>query len=412
MKQPEKNSSVFYGTWVLAAIWLVYFFTTTPISYGTSVISTKIVLEYGWNEGIIGLASSMNYLLIVLTSIPGGVLEQKKGYRFTIILGAAVGTLAFLFLSLFYSDPVLYVAMFGAAGICAALCGLTSGPSLINEWYARNKALPMAILMTAGSVGGFLMPLVAQAVSDVSIQACFLLYMGMVGSCILLALFVIRDHPQDVGEIRDGRRWTAAHPVKETASTQTNSRSKTPSECCRSRTFLLFSLQLITSRAIGIGINSYVVLYAIQNGVSPMRAAFLLTVYNIFNCFGRLLSGFSDRLPVSTRSLNLICFFLQAAGAVLLSLVPGFVPFAVSCAIAGFGFGIYCTLWPLLIVSLFGSENFTVLNGTCNTVGCIGSAASPTVVYLIASALGGYSVAFLTLGLLGLLCIITVPAMK
>ncbi len=397
-------------------MWLVYFFMTTPGSYGTSVISTRMVTDYGWNEGLIGLASSTYFACMAVFSTISGMMESRIGYRKTILVGAVVGAAGFVVLLFGYTFVPVYLAVFGLIGACCAMGGLTAGPGLVNTWFGENSIMPMALLMTAGSIGGFIMPMVSQFLAGVSVRLCWIVYGIMCLLSILLALFVIRD--DDGVEKRGAEAATKAvssDGQAESAAADSTSQSSEPDGQKPSKlsyytnfTFWAIVLQQLAIRAAAFGILSYIVLHAVQSEISPIRAALLVTIFNVANFTGRLASGVSDRLHVTPKQLCMGSLFFCGAGCAVIGLSHGFAGYAAGAAIAGFGFGIGCTIKGVLVALCFGSENFAVVNGVLESLSLLGNVLAPILVYQAAMLLGGYSNAYKLLGVFELLCLIPI----
>ncbi|MBQ6663412.1 MAG: MFS transporter, partial [Firmicutes bacterium] len=195
-QDPSNKKTFYYGSVITAVCWLIYFFTTSASSYGTSVVSTKLVLEQGWEEQVIGLSSSMLYTAVAIFSVLAGLIEKKAGCRKAILLGSLVGLIAHGALAFFPLSPYLFVALFFPMGICSAICGMTAGPALITSWFREKRASAMAIFYTAGSIGGFVMPLIARFLSDISVRLCFGVYAVEAALAFLIALVLVRDHPE------------------------------------------------------------------------------------------------------------------------------------------------------------------------------------------------------------------------
>lgn len=395
-----KKGNIYYGVWITAAIWAIYFFTAVPSAYGSSIVSTQVVLKKGWAEGIIGMGSSICYLSIALASIPASILIKKRGIKPTIIVGALIGCISYLGLAILADTPVIYLGLFTGIGICSAMTALVTGPAAINIWYDRNRALPMAIQVSAGSVGGFLMPILVHFCVGVSISLCWIVFLAMSVTALLIGIFVIKNDPKDVGEIPDGREWTKKHPPDKEEKALQAADEPPLARCYRSRQFWMLALQLFGTRAANAGINSYIIIYAIHTGVPEMQAALLITAYNITGLVGRISVGFIDKLHIKKHVMNVFALSLLAAGGGILFLAKSYPMFLAAALCTGFGFGALCALFSLLVAEYFGHGNFSMLNGTFNTLGTLGGFCAPIAVFTVAQAMGGYGNSYLLLGIL------------
>lgn len=400
------KGKTFYGVWILAGIWLIYFLAAPPGSYATSIISTHMVAERGWSESVIGISTSIFYLSMSLVSVPTGILIRQKGIRFTIVAGAVIGIAAYAVTAFGAKVPWMYVSAFGGIGISSAMCAIVTGSTTINTWFDRNKAMPMSILITAGAIGGFLVPILVNKLLTVGTTLCWEVFIGMDVAVILIAIFVLKDKPEDIGEIRDGHAWVSAHPMSRKEKELSREPEPSLRRCYHSIQFYTLSLQTFAARAANAGVTSYVIVYAIQHGISAANAALLITVYNVASLFGRFAVGLFDK-KIGRRYMNAAALGLVGVECIALYFAAGYHSFCAAVAIGGCGFGALCTLFPLLEANYFGKENFALLNGTFNTIGTMGSFVSPMMIFAMAQGMGGYEYSYLFWGIvLAAVCVV------
>lgn len=403
-----KRGKVFYGVWILIGVWLIYLLSSTPGAYGSSVITTRIVHDNGWSEGVIGAVTSIYYLCMSLIALPAGIINKKKGPKLTLYIGSFVGIASYIILAYFAKNPLVYILTFIGVGAISAMGGVLTCPALITQWYERNRALPMSILLTSGSVGGFLMPILVNLMLEVNTTLCWQVFIVMAVAAILINFFLIKNQPEDVGEIKDGYHWIKHHPLKAEEIAQASDQVPALKHCYRSRPFWLLSFQMFAARASHAGITSYIIAYAMQNQISALQGSLLITIYNIASFFGRFSVGLLDR-RMKEGYMNFIALALVAVECLSLFMAIGYGSFLFSVTCGGLGFGALCTLVPLLISGYFNSENFNVLNGTLSMIGTLGSAVSPILIFMVAKLVGGYKYAY---GLLGcVLAVATVTAL-
>ncbi len=401
----KQESKIFYGWRIAVATWMVYFLSTAPCTYGYSVISTKLVLEEGWSEGIIGLASSGNSLVLAIACIPGSILIRKKNVRFTITVGTLVGAFAYSLLWLLPESELSYVLLISLSGLTTSLCGFLVGPALINAWFDRNRTLPMAFVMSAGGVGGFLMPVIARYLASISIKICWILYLSMMILALILGHLYILDDPEKVNEVKDGKEWVKSHPL--TSKDREHARSlevMTLKQCYASPQFWMMSCQTFCIRMIWGSFMSYAMYYAIQKGGTTAFAAALLSAANMSGFTFRCLSGLSGRIPLSKNMMIAVCLLSLGLGNLLMVISPSMTVFMVGAILVGGGYGFLVVYFPLLVTDSFGSSNFVMLNGTFNTINCAGLAVGPIIAFTVAKIFGGYHSSFLLAFALMILC--------
>ena len=402
----KKTHSFFYGWVIVAAVWLIYFFTNDPPCYGTNVISARLVLEHGWSEGVAGLSLSFHYLAIGLAAVPAGFLIQKIGAKRTIFCGALIGIVSYCILRRVESE-VVYELMFFILGISVSACASVACPSLINEWFEKNKSLPMAILMTAGGIGGFLFPILSEKLTSVSISLPWRVYAGMSAAAALIAVFVVKNHPADVGEEKDGagrakEEAAAAGEVKEEAAAEEGGPADVSlGEAARSFPFYSLGLMVFAARGIFSGYVSYCLLYSVENGVALETATAILSFYSAVSLAGRMLAAFIDRLPMPVHVLAAADYGLLALGPLCLIFAKNVPMFVFVAFCIGFGFGLQNTLFPLLVPRHFGNRYFSVIYGAYNMIGSFGATLAPMMVLSLRNATGSYRPGFAVMAAFG-----------
>ena len=403
-RQPKHP--VFYGWEVLLALWLVYFLSTTPAAYGTSILSTQMVLENDMNEAVVGWGTSAFYASSMAFSVPASMIVQKFGFHNTLLGGSVMVLLACLAVALFPVPVPVYVALFLVMGIGGTLSGIVTGPGLVNAWFDQNKSLPMSLLMTAGALGGFAMPVVsAQLAERAGWKAGWWLYAALAAAAAVIALIFIKNSPAEVGEIRDGRAWHQTHDKAGEAQPETDAGGLTITEALRSREFPTISVVLFGVRLLFTGCTSYTVLYAVQRGISPLQAATALSCFHIFGLMGRLAAGLRSRIKLLIHLLVTGCYAGMFAGGLILWQAQGIALFYAAAALIGFFYNCSYTLLALMIPEYFGSKNYSIFFGTLNTICSAGSTAAPLLISLLAGVFGGsYASSFLVVTIVTGLC--------
>lgn len=397
---------IFYGWGVLLALWLVYFLSTTPAAYGTSVLSTQMVLENGMDEAVVGWATSAFYASSMVFSVPASMIVQKFGFHNTLLGGALMILASCLAVGLLPVPVPVYVTLFLVMGIGGTLSGIVTGPGLVNAWFDRNKSLPMSLLMTAGALGGFAMPVLSAQLAQVAgWKAGWLLYAAFAAIASVVAFIFIKNAPAEVGEIRDGRAWHQSHDKEGETVEDTSSDGLTIAEALHKREFPTICVILFGVRLLFTGCTSYMVLYAIQRGVSPLEAAAALSCFHIFGLVGRLSAGLRNRIHLPIHLLCTACYVGMFAGGMVLYQARSITFFFIAAAIIGFFYNCSYTLLALMIPEYFGNKNYSMFFGTLNTIGSAGSTAAPLLVSALAGLFDGqYSGSFLVVTIVTGIC--------
>lgn len=408
MNTNQKRSKLFYGWIITVVAWFVYLCGVSSGAYGTSIITTQIVLTRGWNESVIGLSYSAIGAAGMVGSIIAGMILQKKGCRFTVMLGLAMGLIGYTVLAWIPVPEPVYVMMFCLLGLCSISGGIVPLPYLISSWFDKNRTLPMAVLMTAGAVGGFIYPIVAERITSVSLTGAFKLYGGLVLFVMVLFFLLIKDRPEMIGEIRDGHAWTQNHVTKNATEDKEELAHQTiPLKAVyRTRAFYMLGTCMLGGRASLAAFTSYAAINAISRGMSSKEAALILSIYGITGLAGRILSGVADRILLPRHIMNGINFLVLAAGIFLMAFGRNAFGMYLAATFFGIGYGFHSTYFALMVTDYFGDANYPVLYGMYNSVGSMGTMMAPIIVITIHKLIGSYSIAYVSFGIFLAFCML------
>lgn len=403
---PNRKPLIPYHVRTCVLLFFTYLCITAIPSYGVPVISTHLTVTKGWDESVLSVISVVTTLTYML-SVPMSLAIRKIGNRRVGLIFMSFNVAAFAVLAVTDLPWYLYLCVFPAFGIATAAAMLVT-PGIMNLWFERNKALPMSLVLSAGAVGGFVFPQVAAHTLQVSVRAAWLVFLAIEIFCWLCFFLFVRETPEEVGEIRDGRAWAAAHSVSDTAKSAAQNRCELSlKQCYRSSQFYKLLAQLLGMRALHAGMMSYLIFYGLQRGITSEQAAACLSALSLVGLGGRLFAGSIDRLHLSYRAMNIVSFAGAAGGLFLLSMGTSYPVLLAASGLIGACFGLNFNLFVLLVPKVFGEQNFSVLYGTYNTLAAIGSSLGPVIVYGAAQLFSGYSAAYFCMGVLEALCLLT-----
>lgn len=402
----ENRNGIFYGWINLFAMWLIYFLTAAATAYGTTVLSTRMVLENGMSEEIVGWGTSAYYAAGMIFSVPASVMVQKRGFRFTLVLGSAM-IFGACICNYFFAVPVLvYVMLFAAMGVGGTLSGTVTGPGLVNAWFDKNKSMPMFILMTAGAIGGFVIPMLSECLSNwIGWKTCWMIYGLFAAIGIAAGVLFIKNKPEDIGEVKDGHAWCRNHGMNGRECQDAVEESGiTLQDALKGREFYTISAVLFGVRLLFTGCTSYLILYAIQRGVTPLQAAAALSCFHIFGLLGRMAGGLRNKVSLPIQVLCAICYGGMFVGGIVLFRAQSIGAFFTAAAVIGFFYNCSYTLLALMIPEYFGNKNYSIFFGTLNTIGSAGSTAAPLFISALTACFGGgYQYSFLVVSIIAAL---------
>ena len=111
--KPPPQRTRFYGWTVAATLWLTLLITTGLPYYGASVVIANMAKSIAIDKATIGIAFS---LLTVVWGLSGpftAALLNRKGLRFTVVLGTLVIAIGCALIALLVQNAWTFVVLFG-----------------------------------------------------------------------------------------------------------------------------------------------------------------------------------------------------------------------------------------------------------------------------------------------------------
>jgi MFS family permease len=207
-------TNAFYGWRLLGVFWIVTFINLAFPAYGSSVLNAAMAADLGLDRRTLGLLFS-GYM--VMSGLPGPVVAMsvnRLGVRVTLVIGSLILVLGALLMAFVVSSGIVAGLVFGLLiGSGVATGAALASQSGLARWFVRRRALVIAILYSAGGVGGFVAaPLLNQviAMADGNWRVGWLLIAALSGLAGVLAAIFVRENPTDLGQTPDGVDGAAA----------------------------------------------------------------------------------------------------------------------------------------------------------------------------------------------------------
>lgn len=376
----------FRGPWIIAGCFLTFGVASGFPYYNIAFFFDYFRSDHGWSQQAITLGAP---LAVLLTIWAGPIVVPRWSPRWLIVAGTGLTFLAFQWFARLGGSPVEYYAAWCVYMLGYFLSGPIPHQVILSHWYKQRRGRAMGIAY----VGGALLGAAGNLLNPWLVT--FLPYtraLEISGFVLLLAwpvaIFVLRDRPEDVGQTADGLpEDTAAEPPIPLQPFDV---------LLRQRAFWL----LLVGSAASIGSIATVnflmkfvleeqgfVDQALRNqiwGTASSTALFAAIA-------GRLMVGhLADRFP--RRPLMLAIYVLVAVAIPLLFLVrpsqPGFVYlFAV---VFGFAMGADYMLIPLMAADLFGLRSLGRAMSAILPADTVTQFWFPNLIAQLRAAWGGY----------------------
>ena len=389
----NKNTKLFYGWYIVAVACLsVAFWFGTRASF--SVFFSSLLAEFGWLRAEAAGVQSVAMLTYTICAPLMGWLVGRFGPRPVITPGIVVLAAGYFLcagldsLAGFY----LYYGVVGGVGVTSL--SLAAYTPLLANWFKRHRGLASGITSTGMGLGVVaLVPGTQYLVQDLDWRWAFTLTgVAILAFLLLPNLLVLRWHPSEVGSGPDG------DPPEELNGAARDDPDNGHSLALLFRRKSFWALLTFPALAI-LGVYVFLVhfvRFSVDNGMDPMRAAFLVSLVGLLSTVFRVFWGWlSDRLWREVvysvgMALMLIGFglLLVAEYAGLLWPIYGFV----LC----FGIG-WAALAPMVMAAasdLFAGPRLGFIYGMVEAVIGVGAAAGSWTAGRVFDLSGSYAGAF------------------
>ena len=394
----ESSSKKFFGPWIIASCFVTFGLSTGFPYYNIAFFFDYFRDGHSWPVELVTLGAP---IAVLLTIWIGPVIVPKTSPRKLILIGTFLTFVSFQWFGRLSGNQYEY---YGAW--CVYMAGyFLSGPIphqiIISNWYKRRRGTAMGIayvgVAVIGALCNLLTPYLARTLDHYTDALQTLSFLMIIAWP--LAFFVIRDKPEDMGQLPDGAESAgdveAADAVKE-EPTQAES-AKTFGQLSGSPAFWL----LLVGSAASIGsiaaVNFLMKFVYEEQGFTDQvmrdnvwaRASF---TYLLSSISGRLLAGWlADKLP--RKYVMLATYIIVALAIPLLFLVTPEQPNMVFlfAIVFGLAMGADYMLIPLMAADQFGLRSLGKAMSAILPSDTIMQFWTPRFIAVLAGRLAGYS---------------------
>ena len=391
-----------------AWIALAVVFTATLAGVGVraapGVMIVPLQRAFGWDVSMISGAVSLNIILLGATGPFITGLIQVAGLKRTMI-GCLLILMAGTALSTFMNQPWQLFMTWGLmVGIGSGAGAVGFAGAIANRWFIHRAGLAMGVLTSANAAGQLIfLPLLALLVQHYGWQGVSVVMTGVILAVIPMVMLLLPESPASVGLPAYG--GTAVVPIPPY-------RGESPftvafDALARASRSMDFWLLCLTFGICGFStnglINTHLIAYCADNGISPLNGASILAVIGLFSLIGSTASGWlCDRF-----SPRVLLFWYYGLRGLSLVIMPfsGFDPVSLSVFSVFYGLDWVATgpATFALTNEAFGRRDAPVIVSWIFAAHQVGGATAAFGAGAVRSLSGSYLMAFLASGLACLL---------
>jgi len=394
-KRPPLKVGLFYGWYILAASFIILFFTSGA-RYSFGVAFKPMIEELGWSRGAISFAFFLNMTLFAFSLIAAGKLYDRYGARWVIVIATVFLSAGFALISLINSLWQFYIVY----GVFAALgLGGTSIPllaALTSKWFTKWRGLAISLALAGNCMGQFvLIPVFTFSTLGYGWRISYL-FIGLMMLFVNMALvlFVIKEssnHPNP----------SPAHgkedKEKERSGEMTSSDRREDlslREAMKTSPFWFFLVVMFVCGSGDFLVTTHLIPFVTDHGIHPAQAGSMLAWIGLMSLFGVLIAGSASDL-IGNKIPMAIAFLLRLGAFVLILTYQNSASFYVFSIVFGLTYLVMGPITTTLLGRLYGFSHIGLLSGFVTTVHHIGGGFWAYLGGVIFDHTGSYRFAFI-----------------
>lgn len=397
------SSRFFYGWLIIPVAWLVYGFGISPGYYSWGQFAPALIEDLQVDREDIGGVFGIFTFLYSAVGLFVGLGQKRFGIRAIMVLGSLMAAAGFFLMS--RADSVLdcYIgfAILGGTGI--GLSTIIPCQTLAATWFLKYRARAIGIIFTAGGIVGLFVPEIdGWLLENFSWQQGWLVVAAISTGVAVLALVFVRNSPEDMGQHPDGMK-TDLNPS--TGATKIHSVAApvdrwTAGAAIRTPQFMFLVLCGIAYAVPWGVVVAHGRLHLDDVGIESDAAIDAFKWMILISIAGRFTGSLGDWIsPQKVLGASLL---LESFGVAGLLMVDSTVEAYVFFIMIGLGFGAAYISVPVVFAEYFGRHAFATTSGMRILITGIFNALGPWLSGMAFERAGSYTVAFITLVVLGL----------
>lgn len=391
------NRHFHYG-WVVVGVAIALSLIMWGIRSAPSVLLKPLEADMGWSRSEISAAVAIGLIMTAFSAIGGGVLVDRVSMRAVMIAIVLLGGASVLLASKMSELWHMTILWGVLVGIATGVAGVM-GASLAARWFVEKRGLVQGLLGAGTSAGQLVfLPLMTWLVVAFGWREATVI-LGLIAFAFLpIILLFMRDNPSDVGLLPYGATSEPAKVARPPIGFVLKRVTVVPD-------FWLLAGSFFVCGATSNGlIGQHFQAHALDHGFTAYSASTAFAVMGGLNFVGVLASGIlTDRHD--PRKLLMIYYTFRGVSLFFLPLLTemglnGLTFFAVL-----YGLDWIATVPPTmtLCARLFGRRNVGTVYGFVFGAHQFGAAMAAFGAGFMHDALGDYTWAFLSGGLLCLI---------
>ena len=394
MSGGQPRSRVFYGWYLVAAVFVVLTVVSGLTVYGLSVYLHAFVDEGRFSLGQVSFASGAFSAAGGVVGLVVGRLLDRHDVRLVMSAGCVLMIGAFLSLPLVRSVAALYL-FYAVLGVGFGTGALIPCTTLVTRWFSERRSAALSIASTGNSFGAVvLVPPVALLVGEIGLDRASPWIAALLAAVTLPLIWgVLRSWPAELGLAPDGK---VPGPGAAAASAEDRS-DAAYRRAVRTRFFRGASLAFMLGMSAHFGGQTHLFNLMMGHGMSTAFASAAISAMAASSVLARFPAVW---LMARIGNRRFMALLLIVQGLALWGC--GFVDhpaWLLLCIVAyGSTLGNFVTVQSLVLAEAYGVGIYARLYGMSRVWGVPGVMIGPGVMGLLHQHSGSYLPGYLVIG--------------
>jgi MFS family permease len=392
---PMKTGLAYPGWWVVAAGFVIFFFSFGGPTYSISLLYNEVIAEFGWTRAAAtSIYAWKGVTGFVVSVFIVGQAVQRFGLKPVFITVLVLQALGFFALLNVRSMETYFLAGFliglgqGAVLLCIKL--------LVSRWFMRNVGFASAMALVGSSAGGVVFPPVIHLlIPEIGWRATYaLIGVAILAVSVPIVLFA-KQNPseEDVLPETASAKGAPAPTAAMAAATRAADVPLTYGELMRKPMFWAITVGVFIIAAVDQGLFQNMQIFFVQEvGLSGSTAAWLLSLTAFLGLLAKFIAGpFFDAFSIR----GIAIWYLMVGLMVLLAFtVSNMVSAIIFVCVLGLAHGGLVCEGPVLAKHVFGPGNMNKVLSIVTGCFALGSSAGPITLAFISDQTGHYRLGF------------------
>ena len=396
LRKTSPKFHIYYGWYIIASAFIILFFNSgARFSFG--VMFKPMIVEFGWNRGLISSAFFLNMAVFALSLTVVGRFYDRYGPKWVIIVSSVFLSIGYMSISLISSFWQFFISYGFLSAIGLGGTSITLMAAITSKWFYKRRGLAISLALSGSCLGQFvLVPFFTQLVLRYGWRTSyFSIGLIMLAVNVALALSVMKNDPADQNDISvRHKNLSEAKPQKNLDSIGQDSRDLGLKEAMCTYSFWLFAIVMFICGSGDFFIVTHLIPFVTDFGFSATTAGNMLAWFGLMSLAGILLAGpasdlIGNKMPIA------VTFFVRLLLFLLILKFQNRLAFYIFALAFGSTFIVTAPLNPTLVGRLYGFSHVGLISGFIGTIHHLGGGLWTYLGGLSFDSTGDYRLVFI-----------------